>query len=252
MWPLICWKQRVNGAAHCRIIRRILSLRRGLKNKIGFHVACNQAIDHYVIRPIYLFSDSQLLFWSEGSGPLIARVLPQGKPVEEVSAAYIGASNGDNPDYFEIFRQAMLNIDVESSLMIPSQPTSMEIDFLKSADIILLAGGEVKLGWEVMCANGVVKIVMERYKQGAALIGISAGAIQLSLKGFEADHSFDTFQLVPFIIDVHDEANAWERLKEYAAEYPGIKAYGIPFGAGLIYHLDKRVEMLRYQSFECL
>ena len=55
---------------------------------------------------------------------------------------------------------------------------------------------------------------------------------------------------MPFIIDVHDEANDWGRLNQIVTHNPGIKAYGIPFGAGLIFHPDGQVEMARHQSVE--
>lgn len=142
----------------------------------------------------------------------------------------------------------MLQIEVGSCSLIPGKPSTEELEFLKCADIILLAGGDVRLGWEVMVQNGMAKIIQHRYLRGVTLIGISAGAMQLSLKGYDANGLFDTFQLVPFLIDVHDEANDWERLRQLSVHNPGVVAYGIPFGAGLIYQSEGDLEMVRRQS----
>lgn len=200
--------------------------------------------------PIYLFSDSQLLFWKDQGRPFATRFLKNEHDAKATLATYIGASNGDNPDYFEIFQQAMNAIGVNSCEMIPSNPQSQQIDFLSKADIILLAGGDVKKGWEVMQSNGVAERIRSRYLEGATLIGISAGAIQLSLMGFEGHQAFNTFQLVPYLIDVHDEANDWEQLKQNVTLVPERKAFGIPFGAGLVYNPDEPIKMIRYPSIE--
>ncbi len=201
-------------------------------------------------RPVYLFSDSQLLFWKEDGRYFTRRFLIPGKPAYEHKAAYIGASNRDNPDYFEIFRQAMDQIDVKSCQMIPSKPRSEDLVFLSVADIVLLAGGEVRLGWEVMLGNGVADVIKDRYTHGATLIGISAGAIQLSMKAFEGNRAYDTLQLVPFLIDVHDEANDWSEFRQSLSAIKGLKAFGIPFGAGLSFSPDGSIKMLRRDSVE--
>lgn len=202
-------------------------------------------------QPIYLFSDSQLLFWKVEGQYFIKNFLTTGRQDCDHKAAYIGASNGDNPDYFEIFRSSMKVIKVNNCSLIPSNPETKDLEFLKTSDIILLAGGDVKLGLETMLENGVADVVRKRYLEGATLIGISAGAIQLSLMSYAEDQPYDTFQLVPFIIDVHDEANNWKRLRNFMAMNPGFEAYGIPFGAGLVYQQDGSMEMLRHRPFEC-
>lgn len=201
-------------------------------------------------QPIYLFSDSQLLFWDHGDRSFAHRLVSLHKETAAIKAAYIGASNGDLPEYFEIFRAAMERIDVNHPRMIKSDPKTAELDFLIQADLVLLAGGDVKQGWEVMQSNGVAGIIKGKYAEGATLIGISAGAIQLSLMGFEDQKPFETLKLVPFIIDVHDEADDWWRLKQNHSLFPNLKAYGIPFGGGMTYHPDGRVEALRNELFK--
>jgi hypothetical protein len=92
--------------------------------------------------------------------------------------------------------------------------------------------------------------------EGAVLIGISAGAVQLGLYGWQQDmHTynapFDTFKLVPFIIDAHAEDQGWERLQEQIKILNGkVKGVGIPAGGGLIYYPDRTIEPIRYPVYE--
>ncbi len=198
-----------------------------------------------MIQPLYLFSDSQLLFWKDRGQFFATHLLPPGKPVADVAAAYIGASNGDDPVYFEIFKQAMGLIGVQFCRMIPSKLKRIDLEFLQKADVILLAGGDVKVGWDVINKNGVAMIIRNRYEEGATLAGISAGAIQLGLLGNEHGQFYKTFQFVPFLIDVHDEANDWRRLYDHVVLHPQLNAYGIPFGAAMVYYPDGKIRAIR-------
>ena len=62
-------------------------------------------------KPIFLFADSQLLFWNQNGKPFLNTIrdfLTQIRP----KAAYIGASNGDEPTFYSIFEAAMDSIDI--------------------------------------------------------------------------------------------------------------------------------------------
>jgi hypothetical protein len=82
-------------------------------------------------------------------------------------------------------------------------------------------------------------------------VGVSAGAVQLGLKGWTADEKlFDTFRIVPFVIDVHDEPG-WARLAQVvprAGEHA--RGFGIPSGGGARYHPDYSVEPVRHPLVE--
>ncbi|HEX3095259.1 MAG TPA: peptidase, partial [Candidatus Angelobacter sp.] len=59
-----------------------------------------------VIKPLYLLADSQLFFWKSGGDSLTERIradLDSANP----KAAYIGASNGDQPEFYTLFEAAM-------------------------------------------------------------------------------------------------------------------------------------------------
>ncbi|OFX84517.1 MAG: hypothetical protein A2W99_02760 [Bacteroidetes bacterium GWF2_33_16] len=211
------------------------------------------------VKPIFLLSDSKLLFYKRDDDFLsrIKRLMHQESQLEEIKSAYIGASNNDNPQFYEIFESAMQQIGVRNCRMIKSNPDTDDTIFLKSAGIILLAGGDIEKGWDIIKRNGWDKIIIEKYSQGAILIGVSAGAVQLGVKGYRADFEdeekeigFDTLQLVPFIIDVHANDD-WHNLsKQVKLEDGQLKGYGIPYGAGIIYYPDKSIEAVRFSCTE--
>jgi len=199
-------------------------------------------------KSIFLLADSQLLFRRE---LLLERVLKERKP-DRVKAAYVGASNGDDPDFYTIFLSAMEGAGIFDCRMIPASPSEADLAFLNDADIILLAGGDVELGWRTFVGNKLNDHIIRRYFEGASLIGVSAGAVQLGLGGLAADGSLiETFKLVPFIIGAHEEANNWEtttRLLRLSAT--STKGLGLPTGGGAIYHPNHTVEPLRHALVE--
>lgn len=203
------------------------------------------------MKSIFLLADSQLLFWRENGQLLIDRVLKEWTQ-DKLKAAYIGASNGDHPDFYAIFVAAMEGAGVFDCRMISSGLSGADMAFLNDADIILLAGGDVEAGWRVFLNNGLNEHVVRKYFEGASLIGISAGAIQLGLCGLAGDGSLiETFKLVPFIIGAHEEANNWKTTIELL-RLSGINktAIGLPTGGGAIYYPDHTVEPLRYPLVE--
>ena len=207
------------------------------------------------IQPIYLFSDSRPLFWREKNELLLSRVRHR-LGVASPSAAYVGASNGDDPQFYSIFTAAMAGIGVTDCRMILSSYSRNDQLFLDRADIILLAGGDLERGWDVIERVGLKEELIRRYHCGSALLGISAGAIQIGQYGFRQDADkcislFETLKLAPLVVDVHEEKSGWERLKtliKFLA--PGVKGIGIPSGGGIIYHPENTVEALRLPACE--
>ena len=95
----------------------------------------------------------------------------------EPKAAYIGASNGDAPEFFDLFVAAMDGIAIHDCRMIPSAPSEEDYAYLNEADIIMLAGGDTAKGWNVFRENGLVEQIIARYAVGTILMGVSAGAV---------------------------------------------------------------------------
>jgi peptidase E len=213
------------------------------------------------IKPIFLLADSQLLFYKSGDDLFLDRIKKlilkdKDAKADGIKAAYIGASNNDDPQFYEIFELAMQQVDISNCKMIKSILDKEDTNFLKSADIILLAGGDTYKGWEIIKRNGWDKIIIERYSKGVILMGISAGAIQMGMKGYQVigndtEIEFDTLKLVPFIIDVHTDDDWLNLSKRIKQEEDGqINGYGIPYGGGLIYYPDMSLEAIRFQCIE--
>ncbi len=200
-------------------------------------------------QPIFLLADSQLLFWSD-DGELFLDQARQLIESEHPTAAYVGASNGDQPEFYQLFQGAMEGIGISDCRMIPSAPTAEDLEFFDAADLILLAGGDVERGWKIFEKNGLNEKVSERYYAGAVLIGVSAGAVQLGLHGLREDAGgelelFETFKLIPLVIDVHQEPE-WTRLGKampLASDY--VQGLGIPSGAGALVHPDMTIQPIR-------
>lgn len=205
------------------------------------------------IQPMFLFADSQLLFFRDAGGPFLRRVVEGlGKAAPLLKAAYLGASNGDVRDYYEIFVGAMEGIGVRACRMIPSAPSADDRAFLDEADLILLAGGDTERGWKVFQDTGLHTAIVARYGAGAVLMGISAGAVQLGQLGCAegGGDPFETFRLVPMVIDVHDEPE-WPRLHAMVGRLPEHgRGLGIPLGGGAVVHADLSVEPVRKSLIE--
>ena len=201
-------------------------------------------------QPIYLFADSQLLFWRDG-GSLFLDSIRRLARRDSSRAAYLGASNGDAPEYYSIFEAAMAGAGVRNCRMILSPFPAEDQSFLSEADIILLAGGDVERGWGVFVETGMRESVVGRYYEGAVLMGVSAGAAQLGQYGFiergaSSAELVSTFGLAPFVIDAHDEGRKWGRLRRAVRLLDGaVKGIGIPTGGGSIYYPDGRLEAIR-------
>lgn len=208
-------------------------------------------------KTLYLFADSQLLFWKRRGRLLLEEVLEQAS-TESPRAAYIGASNGDRPEFYEIFAAAMQSVGIVDHRRVDSAFTQDDRAFLESAHIILLAGGEVRVGWDAFERTGMKEVILARYARGAVLVGISAGAVQLGRQAIvEARGSgselLDVFNLVHAVVDVHDERNDWGRLSSTIHLLEGSAiGLGIPTGGGVAVHPDGEIEPLRQPAHEFL
>ena len=225
------------------------------------------------LQPIYCLADSQLLFWHEEDrgepwlaslleGPLAGAGLPD---EEGLRAAYVGASNGDEPAFYSIFRAAVEAVGIADHRMILSGFGKEDRGFLASADLVVLSGGDPVRGWRIFEQSGLQEAITRRYFEGAVLLGVSAGAVQLgwaaapeepeSAAGGEAgldpgDVAL-TFRLVPAVVGVHEEDRDWEGLRRLLrASGATVRGLGIPSGGGLAYHPDGVIEPIRHPVHE--
>lgn len=203
-------------------------------------------------KPLYLLADSQLLFWKRDDKFLLETAFDRSPRDASLSAAYIGASNGDRPEFYEIFEAAMDGVGITDRRMIDSAFGPDDRAFLERAQLILLAGGDVRLGWNTFEKTGMKDVILDRHAKGAVLVGISAGAVQLGRHGIvetadtEGTEVLDMFDLIPLVIDAHDERGEWSRLSRAIQTLNGTTTgLGIPSGGGVIAHPDGTVEPLR-------
>src|SRR6201998_398004 len=204
------------------------------------------------LQPLYLLADSQLLFWKRQDRLLLDAALAVLVRDTPLGAASIGASNGDRPEFYEIFEAAMDAIGITDRRMIDSSFGPDDRAFLERAQLIVLAAGDVRLGWTPFEKTGMKEVILGRYAQGAVLVGVSAGAVQLGCYGpVETPESpitelLDLFKLVQVIIDTHDERADWARLSRTIQLLQGAATgLGIPSGGGVIVHPDTIIEPLR-------
>jgi cyanophycinase-like exopeptidase len=100
-------------------------------------------------------------------------------------------------------------------------------------------------------------VILGRYAQGAVLVGISAGAVQLGQYGIvetpesPATELLELFNFAPAVIDTHDERAEWARLSRTIQSLKGAATgLGIPSGGGVIVHPDTTIEPLRRPAHE--
>lgn len=201
-----------------------------------------------VIKPLYLLADSQLLFWKTDSDSLAERLradLDKTNP----GAAYIGASNGDQPEFYSLFQAAMETMGISDCRSVPSQPSREDILFIEDADLIVLSGGDVERGWRTFEQNGLKELLPRKRLDGAILMGLSAGAIQLGLgclSNSAQPKQIDMFRFAPFYVGAHDEGNDWFDLRALVnLSQADIRAIGIPAGGGAVYQSDGTLEPIR-------
>jgi len=207
------------------------------------------------LKPIYLLADSQLLFWKQDDSVFLQSMRSE-IVKENPKAAYIGASNDDQPDYYELFKAGMEGIGIRDCQMIRASFPAAGAAFMEEADLILLSGGDVETGWNAFQQNGFAEALVRRYYNGALLIGVSAGAVQLGWGAARVGNDssvglLETFRLVPYIIGAHEEKNGWKELIKLVVEMKGaLRGLGIPSGAGAIYRPGDSIEPVRHSLFE--
>lgn len=171
--------------------------------------------------------------------------LPSGDP----KAAYIGASNNDRAEFYDLFVAAMELVGVSDCRMVPSQLADEDRLFLEEADLVLLAGGDVERGWQVFERNGMKDLILKRRYGGAVFVGVSAGAVQLGLGALTdapQPKKLYTFACAPFYIGAHEEADEWWNLRALVnLSQSGVRGVGIPMGGGAIYWPDGTLEPVR-------
>lgn len=211
-------------------------------------------MNNAVIKPLYLLADSQLLF-SRGENSVANRI--RGDVVaHDPKAGYIGASNDDRQEFYDLFVAAMQSMGISNCRMAPTQLSQKDRAFLEQADLILLAGGDVERGWRAFEQNGVKDLILRRRYQGCLLVGVSAGAVQLGLGALSdapQPKQLRMFGFAPFYVGAHEEQDDWWNLRALVnLSCSDARGIGIPAGGGAIYSPDGTLEPIRQPLIELL
>jgi peptidase E len=200
-----------------------------------------------LITPLYLLADSQLLFQA-GENSLAGRIRAS-LPSSDPKAAYIGASNNDRAEFYDLFVAAMKLMGVSNCRMAPSQLADQDRNFFKEADLVLLAGGDVEHGWRAFERNGLKEVILRKRHEGCVLVGVSAGAVQLGLGALTdapQPKKLDLFGFAPFYVGAHEENGEWWNLRALVnLSQSGVRGVGIPMGGGAVYWPDGTLEPIR-------
>jgi hypothetical protein len=209
---------------------------------------------------IFLFSDSQLLFWRTSQGLFFERVKAALPPSSGgcPNAAYLSASSRDATDGYELFVAALKGIGVWSHRRIPPQPSASDRAYLQETDLLFLAAGDIARGWDALRESRLAERIVERHQRGAVLVAVSAGAVQVGRKGWRglaptSAELFDTLGLLPYIIDVHVDPTC-RRLAHLLSVMgePGARGLGIQNGGGLIFHPGGSLEPVNHPVQELI
>jgi cyanophycinase len=201
-----------------------------------------------LIMPLYLLADSQLLFWQGGDDGLIGKI-KENLISAEPKAAYIGASNDDRPEFYDLFVAAMELLGISNCRLVSSSLSTEDKVFLEQADLVLLAGGEVERGWQAFERNGLKDLILKKRYDGGTLIGVSAGAVQFGMGALTVapqPKKLDLFGFVPFYVGAHEENEEWWDLRALVnLAQSGARGIGIPTGGAAIYWPDGTLEPIR-------
>jgi peptidase E len=200
-------------------------------------------------KPLFLFADSQLLFLKNDHQEYYLQSVINELTNADPLCVYIGASNNDEPIFYELFLAAMQNLGLTNCRKITSSPNEDDREFLDKADLILLAGGDTELGLKIFREKGIDEILQRKNTEGCILIGVSAGAVQLGWQSFKAADkkiiATEALKLLPLIVLVHKDKDELVKVEALLQHSDIKRAYEIPMGGGLIFHPDKTIEAIR-------
>lgn len=178
---------------------------------------------------LILLADSQLLFAGAYSGGFreFLRQRVNGK-----RGVYLGASNGDVPEFFELGQTAFAALG--ATLIFQSMHAETLAD---DADFYLLAGGDVAQGWRYMSRPAVLAALQRARAKRALFIGISAGAMHLASGFVSPDLPLQSFLgWMEVAVAVHEERDAWPTRRQWQRYAPvSLPLLCIPMGGAFLW-----------------
>jgi cyanophycinase-like exopeptidase len=174
--------------------------------------------------------------------PLLRKVFDN-CAVSSPSVAYIGAANDDDHGFFG-WSSTWLEKSGAGKVTLAPTVRSFERRFFEktceSADAVLMSGGDVEAGMDVVTKRSLSPFLSELYRSGKFLFGLSAGSIMLArawVRWKDDDSSailFPCLGLANVLCDVHGEREDWDELKALLRLSPDRSiGYGIRAGSGM-------------------
>jgi peptidase E len=162
------------------------------------------------------------------------------------SIAYVGAANGDEPEFFSRGEAMLREAGAGQVRLVPlvseKADTKAAKVVLSEADLVFVSGGDVEAGMEVLKRRGLTGLLRELAEQGKPFAGVSAGSIMLASEWVRwrddnDDSSAERFEclgIAPVLCDTHGEGDDWEELTALLALCPqGTKGYGLRSGSAI-------------------
>lgn len=161
------------------------------------------------------------------------------------SVAWIGAASNDSRPWFERVAK-VLRQRYGADVQMAKDDEAARI--IADARMLYFGGGDVKLLADRVEQLELAEIVRRRRREGAVLVGVSAGAIGLTRYWIEFPDDnpalarptrFACIGAVDCAVDCHDEDSDWEELRAllaaWALDEPDavVDAYGIPLGGAI-------------------
>jgi cyanophycinase-like exopeptidase len=203
-------------------------------------------------KPVYLLAGR----WGKNPDPVIIRVIKE-CGVEKPSIGYIGASSGDNIEFFTRMENYLRSAGAGKTTLVPTVDSKIDINktkkILEAADIIFVSGGDVEVGMKILRERKLLAFIKELYTSGKPFLADSAGSIMLAREWVRwrdpNDDStaevFPCMAIAPVICDTHGEADNWEELIALLQlEKPATVGYGIVSGTAIRVTPDGNVAAL--------
>jgi cyanophycinase-like exopeptidase len=183
------------------------------------------------------------------------RITGRKKPL----AVYIGAANGDDRTFGAALSRLVTTAGagkiVWPKLAGRKREVALAHEALRTADVVLLGGGDVEAGIEALRDAGLIADLRAAAERGTVFVGMSAGAIMLGERWIhwpnEANdtdaHTYECLSIAPCSLDTHGEGDDWREARSFAAVRArelGAKAraYAVPSGGALVVDTDGRFE----------
>lgn len=182
---------------------------------------------------LLLLADSQLLFRPDQLPQLVQRFAGRNSG-NEITTAYIGAANGNQPEFFELACSALETLFGKT---LPCHFIRTAQDLLpQPVDVLILAGGSVRAGWEFLQQPRIKHWLEACYRQAdAVIIGVSAGAIHLG-GGCDPEMPLPQAQTclgwAPVFVAAHEEKAGWPSQAIWQAGDVAVDFCGLPLGGG--------------------